>query len=62
MNTHSANDRLQELLDRLRKIRRVEVGTFDEGDGHLCNFQDDSDTGQWVDFADIENLINEFSN
>lgn len=40
----------------MNKLKRYNVGEFDEGDGYMCSYTDESNHGDWVKSEDVEKL------
>jgi hypothetical protein len=59
-STIGVGDRLELLVNRLRSLPRYDVGYFDEGDGHMCSFSDQSEDGDWISAGEFDKLMKEF--
>lgn len=51
--------KLSDIVERLKKLQRKDVGEFDEGGGNMCHYADESTFGRWVEWDDIQKLIDE---
>jgi hypothetical protein len=51
----------REVAKRLLTLKRYDAGTADEGDGYMYDYADESKTGQWVEWDDIEKIVDELS-
>jgi hypothetical protein len=49
------------IIERLKNLQRKDVGEFDEGGGNMCHYANESTSGRWVEWDDIQKLIDEFS-
>jgi len=51
--------RYNNLIERLQSLARYEVGTFNEGDGYLCCYEESVEDGSWIRASDINELLRE---
>lgn len=54
------NDEVRkDIADKLRGLKRHNVGSADEGGGHMYNYADESKDGRWVEWDEIQTLIDD---
>ena len=51
----------REVAKQLAALARKDVGTGDEGGGYRYDYADESKHGRWVEWDDIQKLIDELS-
>jgi hypothetical protein len=51
---------VKSFIDKLRKIKRYDVGLADEGDGYMYDYADVSEDGRWVEWDDVPKVIDDF--
>lgn len=56
---HKLREALNEIALKLRELNRYDVGMADEGDGYKYEYIDQSKDGRWVEWDDIEKLIDD---
>lgn len=49
----------KEIADKLRELNRYDVGSADEGDGHMYDYAHKSKGGPWVEWDDVRKLIDD---
>ena len=51
------NEQVEEILRRLKALKRYDVGTGDDGDGYHYDYEDVREDGAWVDADDVDKLV-----
>jgi len=49
----------KEVADKLRGLNRYDVGSADEGDRYTYDYADVAEDGRWVEWDDIQKLIDD---
>lgn len=57
MGDLSMTKKQHEIVDLLKKLNRYEVGTADEGGGYMYQYANKYEYGQWVQWDDIQEII-----
>ena len=57
---HARSEVRKEIADKLRGLKRHDVGSADEGDGHMYDYADESKDGRWVEWNDVQKLIDDY--
>lgn len=56
---HARNEARKEIADKLRGLKRHNVGSADEGGGYMYDYADESKDGRWVKWDDVKKLIDD---
>ena len=56
-----AKESRHEVAKRLLQLKRYDAGTADDGGGYMYNCADESKTGRWVEWDDIQTIVDDLS-
>lgn len=56
---HARSESRNEIADKLRQLKRYDAGSADDGDGYLYDYEDVSPDGRWVEWDDIQEVIDD---